>query len=122
MSSDFSGKGLLMKADPIAAVFQEEVKSTLALRPQRHRLVGILSTSSEPSHMYAEFTKKQCNALGVDFVLKKTGAAESKELNEGDGVEEAIMEANEDDQVDGIMVGDILFSMLWVTNLDDISM
>ncbi|KAK7470294.1 Methylenetetrahydrofolate dehydrogenase [NAD(+)], variant 2 [Stygiomarasmius scandens] len=98
-------KGLLLKADPIASVFQDEVKATLALRTTRPRLVGILSTSSEPSKMYAEFTRKQCQALGVDFVLKKTGAAlEGEGLNEGDGVEEAIMEANEDDMVDGIMV------------------
>ncbi|THV08222.1 NAD-P-binding protein [Dendrothele bispora CBS 962.96] len=102
-------KGLLLKADPIAAIFQDEVKTTLASRGSsslRPRLVGILSTSSEPSKMYAEFTRKQCEALGVDFVLKKTGAAleGGKGFAEGEGVEEAIMEANEDPSVDGIMV------------------
>ncbi|KAF8897860.1 hypothetical protein BD779DRAFT_1608349 [Infundibulicybe gibba] len=61
------------------------------------KLVGILSTSSAPSKFYADFTKKQCDALGVEFVLKRTGAALSSELGEGEG-------ANEDDSVHGIMV------------------
>lgn len=105
MSSDLSGKGVLLLADPIAAVFREEVKTTLSQLPRPPRVVGILSTSSSPSKYYAEFTKKQCEALGVEFVLKTTGAAESADLAEGEGVEEAIIEANDDDAVDGIMVG-----------------
>lgn len=104
MSADLSGKGLLLQAEPIAAAFREEVKTALALRPRRPKLVGILSTSSEPSRFYAEFTKKQCDALGVDFELRKTGRAASDELAEGEGAEEAIIDANEDDNVDGIMV------------------
>lgn len=104
MSTQIHGKGLLLKADPIAAVFREEVASSLKNAPRKPKLVGILATSSAPSRMYAEFTKKQCEQFGVEFVLRKTGAAESTGLQEGEGVEEAIMEANEDDQVDGIMV------------------
>ncbi|PBL02996.1 NAD(P)-binding protein [Armillaria gallica] len=104
MSTQIHGKGLLLKADPIAAVFREEVASSLKNAPRKPKLVGILATSSAPSRMYAEFTKKQCEQFGVEFVLRKTGAAESTDLQEGEGVEEAIMEANEDDQVDGIMV------------------
>ncbi|KAF7332483.1 NAD(P)-binding protein [Mycena kentingensis (nom. inval.)] len=100
-----SGKGLLLKADPIAATFRAEVKSSLASATRPPRLVGILATSSAPSKFYAEFTKKQCEDLGFDFVLKKTGAAENSELGEGDGVEEAIIEANDNPEVDGIMVG-----------------
>jgi methylenetetrahydrofolate dehydrogenase (NAD+) len=42
--------------------------------------------------------------------LKEIGAALSPENGEGDGVEEAIMEANEDDSVDGIMVSGVFFS------------
>lgn len=98
------GKGLLLKADPIAAAFRDEVKASLAECRRPPRLVGILATSSAPSRNYAEFTKKQCAELGVDFVLKTTGAAVSSDLGEGDGVEEAIIEANEDESVDGIMV------------------
>jgi methylenetetrahydrofolate dehydrogenase (NAD+) len=104
MTSETIGKGLLLKADTIADTFRDEVKASLAQCPRPPRLVGILATSSSPSKYYADFTKKQCDALGFDFVLKKTGVAENSELGEGDGVEEAIIEANEDADVDGIMV------------------
>ncbi|KAJ7098716.1 hypothetical protein B0H15DRAFT_588216 [Mycena belliarum] len=99
-----TGKGILLKADPIASAFRDEVKQSLALATRRPRLVGILATSSAPSRFYAEFTRKEAESLGVEFVLKKTGAAESPDLGEGEGVEEAIIEANEDESVDGIMV------------------
>ncbi|KAJ7872075.1 hypothetical protein B0H13DRAFT_2253599, partial [Mycena leptocephala] len=87
-----TGKGLLLKADPIAAAFRDEVKSSLTRCLRRPRLVGILATSSAPSKFYAEFTKKQCEDLGVEFILKKTGAADTGDLGEGEG-------ANEDDNV-----------------------
>ncbi|KAI0080822.1 methylenetetrahydrofolate dehydrogenase [Panus rudis PR-1116 ss-1] len=104
-STDNAGKGLLLKADPIANEFKEEVKSTLAQLPKPPKLVGILSTSAAPSKFYAEFTKKQCDDLGVEFVLKKVGSAlDPEKLADGEGVEEAIIEANEDESVDGIMV------------------
>ncbi|KAJ7887491.1 NAD(P)-binding protein [Mycena olivaceomarginata] len=99
-----TGKGLLLKADPIAAAFRDEVKASLSRASRRPRLVGILATSSAPSKFYADFTKKQCEDLGVEFILKKTGAADTGDLGEGEGVEEAIIEANEDENVDGIMV------------------
>jgi methylenetetrahydrofolate dehydrogenase (NAD+) len=105
MASAVTGKGLLLHADRIAATFREEVKRSLAQGSSPPKLVGILATSSAPSKYYADFTKKQCDELGVEFVLKKTGAADTGELGEGEGVEEAIIEANQDDSVDGIMVG-----------------
>lgn len=105
-------KGLLIKADPIAAQFRDEVKQALAQLSCRPKLVGILATTSAPSKSYAEFTRKQCEELGFEFVLKTTGAAASPELGEGDGVEEAIIEANEDKSIHGIMVrGEILTSI-----------
>jgi len=97
-------KGLLLKADPIAATFREEVRIGLENSARRPKLVGILSTTSSPSNSYAEFTRKQCEDLGVEFILKKTGAAMSPDLSEGGGVENAIIEANEDASVNGIMV------------------
>ncbi len=104
MTSHIGGKGILLKADPIASAFRDEIKASLnESRPPK--LVGILATSAAPSKFYAEFTKKQCEDLGVNFVLKKIGAAEDPSKSEGEGVEEAIIEANNDDTVDGIMVG-----------------
>lgn len=104
MTADNSGKGLLMKSDSIANIFRDEVKLALTKRTRKPKLVGVLSTSAAPSKFYADFTRKQCDELGVEFSLKTTGAAVSKDLAEGEGVEEAIIEANEDESVDGIMV------------------
>ena len=104
VTDDTTGKGLLVKADGVADTFREEVKKSLAAFSRPPKLVGILSTSSAPSRSYAQFTKKQCEELGVEFILKTVGAAKSTEFGEGEGVEEAIIEANEDDSVDGIMV------------------
>lgn len=103
MASTEVRKGLLLKADPITAAFRDEVKGSLAQCTRPPKLVGILATTSAPSKNYAEFTRKQCEDLGVDFVLKKVGAAASPDLGEGEGVEEAIIEANEDPSIHGIM-------------------
>lgn len=104
MAQDASGKGLLLKADLIADAFRDEVKASLTRSPKIPTLAGILGTSAGPSKFYAEFTRKQCDALGVRFVLKVVGSAESAERADGEGVEEAIIEANEDAEVEGIMV------------------
>ncbi len=104
MTNPVERKGLLLKADPISATFREEVIIGLGQSSRRPKLVGILSTTSAPSKYYAGFTRKQCEELGVEFVLKKTGAAASPNLAEGEGVEEAIIEANEDESVNGVMV------------------
>lgn len=122
-SSEVNGKGLLIKADSIAATFRDEVKRSLAECSRPPKLVGILATSSAPSRYYAEFTKKQCDDLGVEFILKKTGAADTGELGEGEGVEEAIIEANEDDTVGGIMVGIsacLIFTLLNISRTLDL--
>jgi len=104
MSTEAVGKGILHKADPIANSFRDEIKTSLSTRGRAPKLVGILATSGAPSKFYADFTKKQCDALGVEFVLRQIGAAVDPTAGEGDGVEEAIIEANEDESVDGIMV------------------
>ena len=95
---------MLLKSDAIAETFRAEIKAELSSAPRVPKLVGILATSAAPSKFYAEFTKKQCDAFGVEFVLKKTGQAEDETLAPGEGVEEAIIEANGDDTIDGIMV------------------
>ncbi|GBE79858.1 Methylenetetrahydrofolate dehydrogenase [NAD(+)] [Sparassis crispa] len=104
MSTQADGNGVLLKVDSIANTFREEIKTALSTCPRPPKLVGILGTSAGPSKFYAEFTKKQCDALGVEFVLRRTGSAADLELSDGEGVEEAIIEANEDDGIDGIMV------------------
>ncbi|KAN0097106.1 hypothetical protein V8E55_001552 [Tylopilus felleus] len=104
MALDASGKALLLKADLIADTFRNEVKACVSRASKTPTLVGILGTRAGPSRFYAEFTKKQCNELGVRFVLRVVGSAESEDRADGEGVEEAIIEANEDAEVAGIMV------------------
>ncbi|KAF9534123.1 NAD(P)-binding protein [Crepidotus variabilis] len=105
MANQVERKGLLLKADAIAAPFHEEIKRAVASNNAHPpTIAAILSTSSAPSRFYADFAKKQCEELGVTFILRKTGVALSPELGEGEGVEEAIIEANEDDCVTGILV------------------
>lgn len=118
MSTDPTGKGLLLKAEVIADAFRGEIVQVLESQPKPPKLVGILATSAAPSRFYAEFTKKQCDGFGFDFVLKEIGAALNPENGEGDGVEEAIMEANEDDTVDGIMASPFLFFLLLLVRAD----
>ncbi|ELU45687.1 methylenetetrahydrofolate dehydrogenase [Rhizoctonia solani AG-1 IA] len=102
-----SGMGKLVKADTIAAkVFRTEIEQAISgssARARKPRLLGILSTSSAPSRSYAQFTKKTCEAIGIDFVLKEVGGAVEGGVD-GEGAEEAIIEANEDRNIDGIMV------------------
>ncbi len=102
--------GKLMKADNIAAIYRSDVENSIrtftssSAGGRKPRLVGILATNSKPSESYAEFTQKTCEAIGVDFILKRVGAALSeKDDPKGEGVELAIIEANEDEGVDGIM-------------------
>ena len=111
-------KGILLKADTIAEPFLAEVKASLANSVSRLRvpkLVGILATTNAPSRSYAEFTRKQCVALGIEFELREVGPA-VKGANEssadGDGVEEAIIEANADDTVNGIMVRTLVLAVI----------
>ena len=101
-------KGVLLKADTIAEPFLAEVKASLAnlTCSRAPKLVGILATANAPSRSYAEFTRKQCDALGIVFELREAGAAlpDGAGGADGNGVEEVIIEANADDAVHGIMV------------------
>ena len=111
-------KGILLKADTVAEPFLAELKASLVNSTSRSRppkLVGILATTNAPSRSYAEFTRKQCVGLGIEFELREVGAAlggreasadgaSADGTSNGDGVEEAIIEANADGTVDGIMV------------------
>ncbi|KIO27112.1 hypothetical protein M407DRAFT_73724 [Tulasnella calospora MUT 4182] len=109
--------GKLLKADSIASIYRADVETSIKAftsspsYSRKPRLVGILATDSKPSEMYAEFTRKTCEDIGVEFALKRVGSAVKKEQggaeelgSDGEGVELAIIEANEDASVDGIMV------------------
>lgn len=97
-------KGILVNASAIAEPFLQEVASSVAKFPRKLHLLGILANSSPASRTYADYTRKQCDRIGVNFTLKCIGSALDDKMNGGEGIEEAIIEANEDEEIDGLMV------------------
>lgn len=102
-------QGLLVTAGKVVTPFRSELlnlTSSGALADRPPHLVGILATKKEDARTYAEFTKKACEQVGINFELRLVGEARAGMDGEGVGidVEEAILEANEDPDVQGIMV------------------
>ncbi|CAD6887497.1 unnamed protein product [Tilletia controversa] len=127
--------GKLVKAVDIAAPFSHEVRDLIKHRVETlskpaPRLVGILAKPYPPSIAYAEWTKKACKDVGVQFDIWKTwddqpesSASSSASASVGQNgsalpsaddikedyslaadVEDLIIAANADETVDGIMV------------------
>ncbi|KAK8843392.1 hypothetical protein IAR55_007049 [Kwoniella newhampshirensis] len=104
-----TSQGLLVTAGKVHTPFKTELLAAMASERFARRpphLVGILATKKDDARTYAEFTKKACEQIGIDFELRLVG--EAREGLDGQGVgievEEAILEANDDAEVDGIMV------------------
>ncbi|EPQ30495.1 uncharacterized protein PFL1_02021 [Pseudozyma flocculosa PF-1] len=116
--------GKLIQASGIAAPYQEAIKEAIQARvdagKSRPKLVGILATPSPPSVAYAEWTRKACEAVGIEFEIWKTWDDAAVAANDEGGeanhagtapdfdleadVEDLIIAANADDKVHGIMV------------------
>ena len=109
-ASQAPSPGLLLQAAKVAVPFDAELRNAISQLPRPPTLCAILSTSNAGSRAYATFSRTQCANLGVTFVLKEVGAGknrdgeEGEKFGEGEGVEGAIVEANEDPEVDGILV------------------
>ncbi|KAI9636671.1 methylenetetrahydrofolate dehydrogenase [Dioszegia hungarica] len=102
-------QGILITAGKVHVPFKTELLGTLGsdkFAKRAPHLVGILATKKEDARTYAEFTKKACESIGINFELRLVGEAREGMDGEGVGidVEEAILEANDDDDVDGMMV------------------
>jgi methylenetetrahydrofolate dehydrogenase (NADP+) / methenyltetrahydrofolate cyclohydrolase len=79
----------------IARSFRAEIRSDVANLGEPLVLVGFLSAEHGPSKTYADYTRKGCDDVGVRFDLRQTGRLE---------MEDAIIEANGDPRVHGIIV------------------
>ncbi|EIW67140.1 hypothetical protein TREMEDRAFT_45534 [Tremella mesenterica DSM 1558] len=102
-------QGLLVTASKVHVPFKSELLNVILSSRFKNRppnLLGILATKKEDARTYAEFTRRACEQIGIDFELRLVGEAREGMDNAGVGidVEEAILEANDDDNVDGIMV------------------
>ncbi|KAK3936477.1 hypothetical protein QBC46DRAFT_394943 [Diplogelasinospora grovesii] len=92
----------VIMADTIAKKLLSEVRETLAKvqggdekSAKRPCLAAFLANDDPAAVQYAEWSKKTCEENGFDFDLRKV----DKEV-----LEEALMDANQDDSVDGIIV------------------
>lgn len=102
-------QGIQVPASKVHIPFKTELLNAMSSERFAQRaphLVGILATPKEDARTYAEFTKKACEQIGINFELRLVGEARKGMDGEGVGidVEEAILEANDDTDVDGIMV------------------
>ena len=86
---------LLVAASEVSKKFTLELKQEIVSLQTKPKLVGFLANSDPAAEMYANWTGKACAAVGIDFSLRK--------LNRNE-LEVAIVEANNDEKVNGIMV------------------
>ncbi|PWN26074.1 NAD(P)-binding protein [Jaminaea rosea] len=112
-----SNPGKLVSAAALAKPFIDSITEQITQRVKdgksRPRLVGILATPSPPSIAYAEWTKKACESVGMEFDIWRTWdqapgeeppSEDDKKPGLEDDVEDLIIAANADPSVDGIMV------------------
>ncbi|SCZ90204.1 BZ3500_MvSof-1268-A1-R1_Chr1-3g01838 [Microbotryum saponariae] len=93
--------------ESVAKPFRAAIIATISTSSPRPKLVGLLANSNAPSRAYAEWTAKACQAVGINYELREVGAIKEGQdhaVAEQGEVEEAILEANADDEVHGIMV------------------
>lgn len=94
-------------ADTIAKKLLAEVKDTLSKtqteNAARPTLAAFLANDDPAAAQYAEWSKKTCEENGFDFDLRRVNK---------ESLEEAIVAANQDDAVDGIIV----YYPIWTNN------
>lgn len=93
--------GRTVLASTIAKVYTQEIQNKIAQlkttsHPNGPLLVGFLANQDPAAEMYARWTGKTAESLGVRFELRK--------FDDKDRLEEGILAANDDDQVDGIII------------------
>ncbi|KAI9311641.1 hypothetical protein BX666DRAFT_1994069 [Dichotomocladium elegans] len=82
-------------ASKVSASFREQIHKDIKERQIQPKLVGFLANEDPAAKKYAEWTAKTCAETGVLFELRKVGKQE---------LEQKIDEANDDKEVNGIMV------------------
>lgn len=94
MSSSLpAGKTIL--ASTIAKPYAQEIEEGVRSLGYSPKLVGLLANEDPAARMYANWTGKTSESFGFEYELR--------EVNKND-LEEALVEANEDSSVKGIMV------------------
>lgn len=86
---------MIATPESVAARYRAEIKAEIQALDRPLKVVGFLSGDYAPSKTYAAYTKSACEDLGVIYELREV---------ERLALEKAIMEANRDPAVHGIMV------------------
>ncbi|MDF1663067.1 MAG: bifunctional methylenetetrahydrofolate dehydrogenase/methenyltetrahydrofolate cyclohydrolase [Planctomycetota bacterium] len=85
-----------VKPGEVAKRYRAEVRSGVEGLDRTLKLVGFLSDSSgTPSHTYADYTRRGCEDVGIDFELRTVPRLE---------LEAAVREANVDPELHGILI------------------
>ena len=79
----------------VAERYRAEIRQEIRALGTQLKVVGFLAGDYGPSLTYAEYTKSACEELGIAYELRTSSRLE---------LEQAIVEANEDPSVHGIMV------------------
>jgi methylenetetrahydrofolate dehydrogenase (NAD+) len=87
--------GRTILASTIAKTYIAEVEQGVKDLGRSPKLVGFLANDDPAARMYADWTGKTSESLGFTYELR---------VVDKDDLEESIIDANEDDAVDGIMV------------------
>lgn len=85
----------LVDPQGLAAPFLSAVRDEVAALPPI-RLVGLLATTDRASQVYADYTARGCDAVGIRFELRRLGDPEV--------VSETVFTLNQDPAVHGVMV------------------
>lgn len=95
MSNESKPAGRTILASTIAKPFTEEVSTQVKKLNFTPTLVGFLANDDPAARMYANWTGKTCESLGFKYDLRQVDKNE---------LESALIKANKDDDVNGIMV------------------
>lgn len=87
--------GRTILASTIAKPYIEEITSQVKQLSLTPRLVGLLANNDPAAEMYANWTSKTCESLGFQYDLIKV---------DKNDLESALVRANKDDDIHGIMV------------------
>lgn len=87
--------GRVVDAEEIARPFRDEARAQVRACSAAIRLRGILASERRASAVYARYTERGCQDVGIAFEL-----VEPKRLE----VEQALIDANEDPSVHGVIV------------------
>lgn len=89
----------VVTGEKVAQPFREAIHESIAKGCRAPKLIGLLANTDAPSRAYAEWTERACKAVGILYELRVVLGAEGSST-----IEDAILEANDDNSIDGIMV------------------